>query len=137
MCDQITRFKGFNDLKTVQIPYVPGGYRYRVSENEAYCILDGYLGYDGVYKEGCHVIDTVPIMYSRGGTLYTAPHIVSLVRDEIMHCAAHVALQSTDCMKAFVDYVWYTVGSPPAGWGYYALYEQCIQKMHVDRVTKQ
>lgn len=126
---EILRLKAFHDLRSVELPYFPGGLRYRVSENEALCILDGYFGFDGSAKKGCHVIDTVPIMYLRGGELYTAPHIASVMRDEIMHSAARVALNSSKCMKLFIDYVWHTVGIPPKFWTYIALYEHCVLNM--------
>ena len=69
-------------------------------------------------------------MYSRDGVLYTAPHIASMTRDEIMHSAARVALKSTKYMREFVEYVWHTVGIPPQFWTYIALYEHCILNMN-------
>ena len=127
---KIVRCKAVRDLQTVELPYAPGGMRYRVSKNEALCILDGFTGFDGIQYEGCHVIDTAPMMYLRNEQLYTAPHIASIVRNEIMYSAAHVALQSLENMTMFLDYVWCTIGHPPRIWIHRAIYEECIRHVH-------
>jgi hypothetical protein len=126
MEEEIVRRKAFDDLRSVELPYNPGGCKCRVSDYEALYILDGYIGFDGVTREGCHPVDTVPMVYLRDGQIYTAPHIASIMRAEFMHSAARVALNSRKCMKTFIDYVWHTVGIPPKLWTYIGLYEHCL-----------
>lgn len=125
------RCKALYDLQSVELPYAPGETRYRISTNEALCILDGFTGFDGSMYEGCHILDTVPMMYMRNGHMYTAPHIASIIRNEIMYSAAHVALQSTEKMMTFLDYVWCTVGYPPEIWTYRVIYEECIRRVYI------
>jgi hypothetical protein len=120
------RRKAYHELLRVDVPYVPGGQRYFVTHDEAASILNGFFGLDGVFREGCEVIDTVPMLFMRYGDIYTASHIVSVVREEIMDAAASVALSDLEHMKAFIDYVWFTIGSPPSYWAYDDVYRRCI-----------
>jgi len=70
-------------------------------------------------------------VYLRNGHLYTAPHIASIIRNEIMYSAVHVALQSLEKMTTFLDYVWYTIGHPPEVWTYRAIYEECVRHVYI------